>query len=235
MTNLIVRRTVLVSFILLAASSAVGSTRVTHGRVIVQHKTFDHNHPPKELAGEQLETAVTIGEFDLQIGLRLEPGDKRQLFNGRWQQSMDVVGLNLAVGMKITILLPDDAPDKLKAHEEGHRQMGEKIYAERADKAAKEAARLMDGRRFTAEADTARDLDKAMDQVMSDAQQALYHAYMAQTSDVSARAGNIYDEITRHGTRMDIDEKTAAQQAFERLAQESKNPAATRPASPFDR
>jgi hypothetical protein len=50
---------------------------------------------------------------------------------------------------------------------------------------------------------------------------------LSKTADVSARAGEIYDDITHHGTRMDIDEKTATAQAFAREAEEEK--ATTKP------
>jgi hypothetical protein len=212
--------------LLLAASGGWANVKVTHKAVEVEHKTFDHNNPPKE-PGLNLnkEGAVTVSEFDLRIGLGIQPGDKRQLRNGKCQQSMVIQSVTLSLGLKITVWLPDNATAKLKAHEEGHVQMAEKIYAERADKAAKAAGALIDGRRMTAEADNCDDVDKAMEQTIQDANKKVYHGYLSRTADVSARAGDIYDEITRHGTRMDIDEKTAAAQAFDREAEEERQDA----------
>jgi hypothetical protein len=214
-------------FLLLPVSSGWGNVKVTHKPVEVEHKTFDHNDPPKEL-GLEKEGAVTVSEFDLQIGLGIAPGDKIPQRNGKCRESMVIQNVNLTIGLKITVWLPDNAPDKLKAHEEGHLVMTEKVYNERSDKEAKAAAALIDGRRMTAEADNCDDVDKAMEQTIGEANKKVYHAYLTRTADVSARAGEIYDDITRHGTRMDIDEKTAAVQAFAREADEEKQ-ATTRP------
>jgi len=215
--------------LLLPASAGWGNVKVTHKPVEVEHKTFDHENPPKEL-GLEKEGAVTVSEFDLQIGLGLVPGDKIPQRNGKCREYLVVQNVNLTIGLKITVWLPDNATDKLKAHEEGHRVMTEKVYNERSDKAAKAAGALIDGHRLTAEADNCDEVDKAVEQTLGEANKTVYHAYLTRTADVSARAGEIYDDITRHGTRMDIDEKTAAAQAFAREADEEKQ-ATTRPAA----
>jgi len=216
--------------LLLPVSSGWCDVKVTHNPVEVEHKSFDHTAPPKEL-GLEKEGAVTVSEFDLKIGLAFTPGVKRPQPNGKCQQSIVIQGVNLTLGLKITVWLPDDATDKLKAHEEGHVQMTEKVYAERADKAAKAAGAIIDGRRMTAEADNCDDVDKALEEIYAQANKKVYNAYLPLTADVSARAGEIYDDLTRHGTRLDLDEKTATAQAFAReMAEERK--AATRPAGP---
>jgi len=217
------------TFLLLPLSTGWSNVKVTRKPVEVEHKTFDRNDPPKEL-GLEKEGAVTVSEFDLQIGLGIAPGEKIPQRNGKCQQSMVIQSVNLTLGLKITVWLPDNATDKLKAHEEGHLLMAEKVYAERADKAARAAGALIDGRRMTAEADNCDDVDKAMEQTIGEANKKVYHAYLTKTADVSARAGEIYDDVTKHGTRMDIDEKTASAQAFDREADEERQ-ATTKPAS----
>lgn len=208
-------------FLLVPVSTGWASVKVTHKAVEVEHKTFDHKNPPTDLVGLKDESAVTVSEFDLQIGLGVAPGEKRQ-HNGKCQESMTIQSVSLTLGLKITVWLPDNAPEKLKAHEEGHLIMTEKVYAERADKAAKAAGTLIDGRRLTAEADNCDDVDKAVEQTLGEANKTVYRGYLPRTADVSARAGEIYDDITRHGTRLDIDEKTAAAQAFDRETEEEK-------------
>jgi hypothetical protein len=215
---------------LLPAMAGWSSIKVTHKQVEVEHKSFEKSNPPKELTGEQKEGAVTISEFDLKLGFGLVPGEKTPQVNGKCRETLVVQAVNLTIGLKITVWLPDDAPDKLKAHEEGHVQMAEKIYAEQADKAARAAGALVDGRRLVAEADNCADIDKAVDQTIDQANKKVYQAYLSKTADLNARAGEIYDDITHHGTRLDIDEKTAAAQAFAREAEEEKR-AATRPAA----
>ena len=49
----------------------------------------------------------------------------------------------------------------------------------------------------------------------------MYESYLPQTADVSARAGEIYDDLTAHGTNA-VDEKTAAVRAFAKQAEEAK-------------
>jgi hypothetical protein len=217
-------------FLLAPVSSGWGNVKVTHKPVEVEHKSFDHNNPPKDL-GLEKEGAVTVSEFDLQIGLGIAPGDKIPQRTGKCRETLVIQNVNLTIALKITLWLPDNATEKLKVHEEGHREMTEKVYSERSDKAAKAAGALIDGKRLIAEADNCDEVDKAVEQTIGEANKKVYHAYLTRTADASARAGEIYDEITRHGIRMDIDEKTAAAQAFAREADEEKQ-AATRPAGP---
>ncbi len=171
--------------LLLPISAGWGNVKVTHKPVEVEHKSFDPGNPPKEL-GLEREGAVTASEFDLQIGLDISPGEKRPQRNGKCQQSMVIQNVKLTLGLKITVWLPDTANDKLKAHEEGHVQMTERVYADRADKAAKAAGALIDGLRMTAEADNCDDVDKALEQTIGEANKKVYHAYLARTADVSA-------------------------------------------------
>jgi hypothetical protein len=217
----------------LPVATGRASVKVTHNPAEVEHKTFDPKNPPTDLVGLNHEAAVTVSEFDLKIGLGVQPGEKRPLRNGKCQESLTIASVTLTLGLKVTVWLPDNANEKLKAHEEGHLLMTEKVYAERADKAARAAGALIDGRRFTAEAENCDDVDKAVEQTIGEANQKVYHGYLSKTADVSARAGEIYDDITRHGARADIDEKTAAAQAFDRQALEEKqsaNPPTTHPA-----
>jgi hypothetical protein len=115
--------------------------------------------------------------------------------------------------LAIDVWLPTGAGDKLKAHEEGHRQISEKVYAEVADKAAKFAADKLDGKKFDAYADTAADAEKAAKDALTTAHTAMIKAYLAETSTAGKKIQDKYDELTRHGANR-LEESEAIKQAW---------------------
>ena len=153
--------------LLLPAVAARANVKVERKPVEVETKTYDPQDPPKVHGLGEKEAGLTMSEFGCQIGLTLAPGVPRPQRNGKCQEALVVQSVTMTLELKITVWLPDDATDKLKAHEEGHRQMAETLYNERAEKAARVAASLVDGRRFVAEADNCDQIDKAVEQTMT--------------------------------------------------------------------
>ena len=97
--------------------------------------------------------------------------------------------------LKVTIYLPSGSPAKLRAHEEGHRAIGEHYYGT-ADSAAREASASLHGRAFEADgADRSAAEQAAGTLVLA----ALKDEFMQRTHARSAAANTRYDALTDHG------------------------------------
>lgn len=208
--------------VLLLAAAGRAVVKVEQSPVSIETKTYDPKDPPKNVRGlGEHEAGLALSEFGCKIGLSISPGNPRPQRNGKCQEALVVQAVKISVDLKVTVWLPDNANDKLKAHEQGHRQMAETLYKERAEKAAKAAGALVDGKRFVADADGCDQIDKAVEQTIGEINKKVYESYLSQTADASARAGDFYDQITAHG-RNTVDEKTAAAQAFAKQAEEAR-------------
>jgi hypothetical protein len=141
---------------------ASAATKVTRKPVAVARHTFDpqQDRPAKMPALSPGEDAVTATGFGVGTQLR-KSQTTRRLPDGRYRTSVSVDQLQVELEMTIDIWLPTDAAEKLKAHEEGHRVISERVYAEVADRAARVAGDAVDGRRYTGEGDTAAEAEAA--------------------------------------------------------------------------
>jgi hypothetical protein len=229
--QLLVIATAFLPALLPAAGRA--DVKVEKAPVAVETKTYDPKDPPKNVHLGEHEAGLTMSDFGCKIAFSLQPGDPRKQRNGKCQETLTVRSVKVIVDLKVTVWLPENANDKLKAHEQGHREMAETLYNERADKAAKAAGAVVDGKRFVAEADGCDQIDKAVEQTIGEINKKVYESYLTQTADASARAGDLYDEITAHGSNA-VSEKAAAVQAFAKQAEEAKRApgATTKPAPP---
>src|SRR3954454_19016541 len=147
--------TVLVLFAL--ARSAAAEVKVERKPPVVERKTFDRANPPKEmpeLHGGEL--AQTVSQYDCVMGVSTEM-TQRMLPKNRALVTYSVRRVTASLSLKITIWLPEGASEKLKAHEEGHREIAERAY-QNGEPLARKAANRIDGRRVAGEGDT---LDKA--------------------------------------------------------------------------
>jgi hypothetical protein len=199
------------------AANAHGTVRIDKKPLAVEHKTFDPAHPPKEMpkldAGE---SAVTASQFECKVELAYAQQGRRRDADG-CTASVRVQGVRAVLELRVIIWLPEHAPDKLKAHEEGHRQIAERVYKD-AEKVAREAAKAIDGKTVSG---TAGDCAAAERQATQDAANRFCHAYLDRTAAVSAAVGDTYDQLTRHGTKMTPDEEQAIREAFEKQAKSS--------------
>ena len=112
---------------------------------------------------------------------------------------------DIVTRLKTTIYMPKGSPDKLRAHEEGHRAIGEHYYGS-AESAAREAATSLVGRAFEASGDDRAAAEQAAgDSVVA----ALRDAFMLTTQARSAAANARYDVLTDHGRSFAITEAAA--------------------------
>jgi hypothetical protein len=216
----------------LSAPTALAAVTVQKKPAVVEHKTFDPNNKPVGMpplnAGE---LAVTSSQFDCAAEVQLAPRRSKSR-DGRHSLSYTVHGVKMMLELKVVVWNPTNATEKLKAHEEGHREISETIY-KTAEAHAKAAAQKLDGRRIVGEGDTPAAATRAADEAMQAANKQVCEEYMDLTSRKGVRVQTIYDDLTGHGTKP-IGEKEAIQQAFAKEAEgqrRAKGEPATVPAT----
>ena len=115
-----------------------------------------------------------------------------------------VDGLDIVTRLRFDIYTVRGAPPKLRAHEEGHRAIGEHFYRD-ATRIAEEIGTRLIGASFEGTgADEAAAQRDGFERVIA----AIERAYMARVRIPSAAANERFDEITNHGLEP-IDEAEA--------------------------
>jgi hypothetical protein len=197
MTN---RRT----FLLLAAAAAGGlpranaqrpadrqTVRVTREEPVITRTDFDPRRPPADMPPlTPPEAGVCKTTFELSAGVSYSA---EQLAAGRARIYVD--GLEIATKLRIDIYTALDSPPKLRAHEEGHRAIGEHYYRS-SGAIAEDIGRRLVGRSYEGQgADDEAAQRTAFGKVVAE----LERAYMARVRVPSAAANERFDEITNHG------------------------------------
>src|SRR5688572_11335488 len=143
----------LLTFAVAAPPAVLGSVSIEQEPVVVKRRTFDPARRTKEMPplGPGI-SALTETVFHCGTNARYEViSRERGRPGGGCRATVRVRHVDVTLRLTITIWLPRDAGCKLKAHEEGHREIAERVYAG-AEAAARAAAARMDGRRFSGEA-----------------------------------------------------------------------------------
>jgi hypothetical protein len=206
------RHTSVLLVLVLLPALATANVTVNRQPPTVEHKTFDPAHPPAEMPHLQPgEAAMTVSMFRCQTRATYEVVSRKPSDAGS-KAVIDVTGVAFTLTLQIVIWLPEGASEKLKAHEEGHRKIAEKIYAERATQAARTAAKPIDGHRLAGQGADPR---AAVNNAINPALTAAGDNYMKLTADISDQINNTYDQITEHGLAP-IQEDEAIHQAFDR-------------------
>jgi len=192
----------------------------------VEQKTFDPADPPKEMPHlNRGEAAVTESAFQCGVSTTYRVVERHPQ-DGKCESVLKIDGMELTLQLRITIWLPNNAPQKLADHEEGHRRMAEQIYRQSAEAAARAAAGKLDGRQIRG---SGPDCDAAATAALNDASTWLCQEYLNQVGGMASRLGDIYDEITAHGTKISPAEDEAITESFDRYAKEQKSPGQQQP------
>ncbi|RPI58703.1 MAG: hypothetical protein EHM50_10265 [Lysobacterales bacterium] len=181
-------------------SASRSAVRVTREEPIVERMDFDPQRPPRGMpALTPPESGVCKTTFELSAGVsysaeRLSPTTAR----------IYVDELDIVTRLRFDIFTIENAPPKLRAHEEGHRAIGEHYY-EDAARIAGEIGRRLIGATFEGRgADAAAAQRDGFNKVVAE----IERAYMARVRIPSAAANERFDEITNHGLNP-IDEAEA--------------------------
>lgn len=210
------------------ASAAI---KVTRKPAKIEYKFFDPRNKPANMPQlHRGEAALCKGDFGVQVQLIYAPSVRKS--GGKYIARHVIDDVFIELELINQIWLPHGASDKLKVHEEGHRQISEMVYNTVADKAARVAADKLDGRKFEGEGTTAKEARDAADAALARAHSAMIQSYLDMTSRAGQKTQELYDAITDHGLRAEIAEADAIARAFAELPPPlwPANPA-TRPAS----
>lgn len=179
--------------------------RVTREEPLINRIEFDPRRPPPDMPPlTPPESGVCKTTFELSASLRYSAERLTRTTSRIYVDALDIV-----TRLRFDIYTIENAPPKLRAHEEGHRAIGEHYYRDAATIAENIGRRLI-GKTFdgsgvdeqTAQRDA---FDKAVAQIERE--------YMARVRIPSAAANERFDEITRHGLDA-IDETQAVAQAI---------------------
>lgn len=210
--------------LLIAPVYGAAEVALTGKPPVVEYKTFDPARPPADMPPlKDDEAAVTQSSFECSVAMRCRIVSRRENA-GQCRVSLKVNGVDVTVQLKVVIWLPQAAPAKLAAHEEGHRRIAQRVYKE-ADAAARSLARALDGRMLTA---VGSDCHVAQTRASQSAADQFCHDYLELTNQRAGRIGEIYDRLTAHGTRVEPAEDEAIRQAF---TEDEKRESTTRPSN----
>ncbi|CAN5344591.1 hypothetical protein BH10CYA1_BH10CYA1_16590 [soil metagenome] len=129
-----------------------------------------------------------------------------------------------SLSMPTLVTLPKDADERLKAHEQGHLHINEHFYKQYAESAIKNAAGALIGREYRIEAS---DYDDAKKKLVPMTVKDVQQLYRPQTFTPSEKANVLYDTLTDHGRKSDVDSETAAMQAVKQVEQTDMLPTAS--------
>jgi hypothetical protein len=207
-------------FLCAAFAPAVVRAEVTIDRQppAIERRTFDPAHRPPDmppLRGD--EAAVTESKFDCKVAMNYRVLDHKPRPDG-CAATLQVQGIHIELQLRVILWLPERAPAKLSAHEEGHRRIAERVYAG-AEQAARAIARAIDGKQVTGDG---ADCAAAEKRATESAADAFCKQYLRQTAKISGRVGDVYDDLTAHGTRAEPTEDEAIRQAFQRVQDEAR-------------
>ncbi len=200
------------------------TVKVVKQPAVVQTRTFDPANPPSEMPPlGKGENALTVCDYRCDVNSKFRTVDQRETADG-FDADVKIFAVTLTVRLNVTIWIPDAAAPKLVAHEEGHRQIAERIYQD-AEAIAKSVGKQMDERRVTGHGETGQAARRAAIETIA---RDTSNRYLDQTAVRAGRVNEIYDDLTAHGTRAEPAEAEAIRLAFEKDAKE-KHPA-TKPA-----
>jgi len=167
------------------------AVRVTREEPVITRTEFDPRRPPPDMPPlTPPESGVCKTTFELSASLRYS---SERL--SRTAARIYVEGLDIVTGLRFDIYTIENAPPKLRAHEEGHRAIGEHYYRDAATIAENIGRRLIgktfDGSGADEQAAHRNAFDKAVAEIERE--------YMARVRIPSAAANERFDEITKHG------------------------------------
>ena len=184
----------------------------------VERVAFDPKNPPPDMPKlHPGEAALCQMNFNCQVQLKyeiVEQGTSSRAGAGRAGVSARIRRIQMTLTLNNKIYLPRGANPKIRAHEEGHRIINERVY-EDAERVARAAALEVLTQTWRGSGDDAGAAGKA---ATDEAVRKLCDTYLAGTADKAHRVGQIYDELTDHGRNTRLVESEAIRQAFARYA-----------------
>jgi hypothetical protein len=215
----------------LSSQTALARVRVVKPKPKIEYRTFDPQNKPKDMPSlGKNEAALCASDFAVAGQVTYAPPTRSRVGVGKYSATIRVADVTMELSLAITVWMPEGEHPKLKAHEDGHRIIAERVYAEVADRAAREAGEMLSGKSFTGEGISAREAEKAATEAMTAAHNAMVRAYLVETSQAAQKIQVEYDRITAHGTNA-LEEQEAIQKSWAAFPPRLWTPPATQPAT----
>jgi len=205
----------------LALAGAGDTDPVTVQRVdaSVSTHTYDPAHPPPQMPATQPDEAgVTVSEFSCVALVSGQITDRAQVADDA-RVTVKMAAVHITLNLKIAEWMDALAPQKIWAHEDGHRDIALLFYR-RSELIAASIARAWIGKTLSA---SGSDAESAAKEAVSQAAQKITDDYMIQVRGQSELVQEAYDRITAHGTN-NMDEYDAIQQALAEVAKKNLVP-----------
>jgi hypothetical protein len=178
-----------------ASTAPAGPITVDDSTPVVNRVMFNRDHPQQDVpALKPGEAALTRGEFECRAGVGYQVISQKRV-GDHWHVVARINHADISTRLTDTIYLPLGAPLLLRAHEEGHREMNERVYKE-GDAVARSAAAQALAHDWEADGP---DVDAAGKAATDLAEQQMCKTYMEATAARASRLGDIYDRFTSHG------------------------------------
>ena len=179
--------------------------RVEREEPVIAGTEYDPRRPPPDMpALTPPESGVCKTTFELSASVTYSAERLSRTAARVYVDELDIV-----TRLRFDIFTIRNAPAKLRAHEEGHRAIGEHFY-ENAEQIAADIGRRLIGRTFDG---SGSDQDAAQKDGFGKVVAEIERAYMARVRVPSASANERFDEITNHGLNP-IDEAEAIRLAI---------------------
>jgi hypothetical protein len=176
-------------------TAPAGNVSLIKGDPIVNRVMFTGNHYPAGMPKlKPGEAALTRSDYECRAGVSYQVIRSTRI-GDHWHVVARIRHVNIEIRLTDTIYLPMFAPVLLRAHEEGHREMNERIYQE-GEAVARSAAQETLARDWEADGP---DPDAAGKAATDLAVRHLCDVYLEGTASRASRAGDIYDRLTDHG------------------------------------
>jgi len=176
-------------------TAPAGSVTIDRGDPVIDRVMFNRNHPPADMPKLRPgEAALTRSDYRCRAGVKYEIISSAQV-GDHWHVVARIRHVDMSTRLTDTIYLPMLAPVLLRAHEEGHREMNERIYEE-GNAIAESAAEDILSHNWEA---NGVDSGSAAKAATDAAVQHLCEVYLDGTANRASRAGDIYDRLTDHG------------------------------------
>ena len=170
--------------------------KIANGDVNVEYKRFDPYHmptPPPPI--EKGEAAVTVYRFGVEVDSKYSYTQSAKAPPGPAKLDVTVEEISVKLSLSVTIWLPDNASKELAAHEEGHRWIAEKFYAD-AEQVVRPMAQRWIGKKLKGEG---RDAKAAARSAIDALSGKLCQDYLDAINGPCERVQVIYDRVTDHG------------------------------------
>ncbi|HJR69208.1 MAG TPA: hypothetical protein VKA43_04135 [Gammaproteobacteria bacterium] len=168
-----------------------GSVRVTREEPVIERREFNPRRPPRNMPPlTPPEAGVCKTTFELAASMSYSSESLSATRARIYVDELDIV-----TRLRFDIFTVRGAAPKLRAHEEGHRAIGEHYYRDAAQ-IAEEIGRRLIGETFVG---VGADEDAAQRAGFEQAIAEIERAYMARVRAPSAAANERFDAITNHG------------------------------------